>query len=122
NLDARLRRQVREEIRELQRRLRITVVYVTHDQEEALAVSDRIIVMNNGRIAQDGRPGDLYKRPADAFVAGFMGEANRVTGVLERLDGATGGVTIGGIQYTPPNHGLPAGVVKSAVSPEPIMH
>ncbi len=66
NLDARLRRQVREEIRDLQRRLGITVVYVTHDQEEALAVSDRIIVMHDGRIAQDGRPRDLYERPVDA--------------------------------------------------------
>ena len=111
NLDARLRRQVREEIRELQRRLRITVVYVTHDQEEALAVSDRIIVMNNGRIAQDGRPRDLYERPADAFVAGFMGEANRVTGVLERL----------GLQYTLPHRGLPGGVVEVAIRPEAIL-
>ena len=121
NLDARLRRQVREEIRELQRRLRITVVYVTHDQEEALAVSDRIIVMNNGRIAQDGRPRDLYERPADAFVAGFMGEANRVTGVLERLDGETGRVTIGGLQYTLAHRGLPAGVVEVAIRPEAIL-
>src|SRR5438128_5768689 len=121
NLDARLRRQVREEIRELQRRLRITVVYVTHDQEEALAVSDRIIVMNNGRIAQDGRPRDLYERPADAFVAGFMGEANRVTGVLERLDGETGRVTNGGLQYTLPHRGLPAGVVEVAIRPEAIL-
>src|SRR6266516_185313 len=121
NLDARLRRQMREEIRELQRRLRITVVYVTHDQEEALAVSDRIIVMNNGRIAQDGRPRDLYERPADAFVDGFMGEANRVTGVLERLDGETGRVTIGGLQYTLPHRGLPAGVVEVAIRPEAIL-
>ena len=121
NLDARLRRQVREEIRELQRRLRITVVYVTHDQEEALAVSDRIIVMNNGRIAQDGRPRDLYERPADAFVAGFMGEANRVTGVLERLDGATGLLTIGGLRYTLPHRGLSAGVVEVAIRPEAIL-
>ncbi len=64
NLDARLRRQMREEIRELQQRLGLTVVYVTHDQQEAMAVSDRIIVMNAGRIEQQGGPRDLYERPA----------------------------------------------------------
>ena len=121
NLDARLRRQVREEIRELQRRLGITVVYVTHDQEEALAVSDRIIVMNNGRIAQDGAPRDLYERPVDAFVAGFMGEANRVPGRLERLDGETDRVTVGGLVCTLPHRGLPAGSVEVAIRPEAIL-
>ena len=121
NLDARLRRQVREEIRELQRRLGITVVYVTHDQEEALAVSDRIIVMNDGRIAQDGPPRDLYEGPADGFVAGFMGEANRVPGVLERLDGETGRVSIGGLRCTLPHRGLPAGAVDVAIRPEAIL-
>ena len=76
NLDAKLRRHVREEIREIQQKLGLTVVYVTHDQEEALAVSDRIIVMNNAVIAQDGTPRDLYDAPANAFVADFIGEAN----------------------------------------------
>ncbi len=96
NLDARLRRQMREEIRALQQRLGITVVYVTHDQEEALGVSDRIIVMNHAVVAQEGPPRDLYETPDDVFVAGFMGEANRVKGVLRRLDDRTGRVTIGG--------------------------
>ena len=76
NLDARLRRRMRDDIRDLQQGLGLTSVYVTHDQEEALAVSDRIIVMNNGRIAQEGSPADLYERPADAFVADFIGGAN----------------------------------------------
>ena len=76
NLDAKLRRHVREEIREIQQNLGLTVVYVTHDQQEALAVSDRIIVMNRAVIAQDGAPRDLYDAPADAFVADFIGEAN----------------------------------------------
>ena len=80
NLDARLRRQMREEIRDLQQRLGLTVVYVTHDQSEALAVSDRIIVMDKAVIAQEGAPRELYAQPKDAFVAGFMGEANRVRG------------------------------------------
>ena len=75
NLDARLRRSMREEIRALQQRLGLTVAYVTHDQGEALAVSDRIIVMDRGAVAQAGAPAELYERPASAFVAGFMGEA-----------------------------------------------
>jgi iron(III) transport system ATP-binding protein len=75
NLDARLRRSMREEIRSLQQRLGLTVVYVTHDQSEALAVSDHIIVMNQGVIAQAGTPSDLYERPQTEFVAGFMGDA-----------------------------------------------
>jgi iron(III) transport system ATP-binding protein len=75
NLDARLRRSMREEIRALQQRLGLTVAYVTHDQSEALAVSDQIVVMDAGRIAQVGSPRALYERPASAFVAGFMGEA-----------------------------------------------
>ena len=75
NLDARLRRQMREEIRSLQLRLKLTVAYVTHDQSEALAVSDKIIVMHEGKIAQQGSPCELYERPNSEFVAGFMGEA-----------------------------------------------
>jgi len=85
NLDARLRRQMREEIRELQQRLGLTVVYVTHDQQEAMAVSDRIIVMNAGRIEQQGGPRDLYERPATPFLARFMGESNPARGNVRRL-------------------------------------
>ena len=73
NLDARLRRSMREEIRGLQQRLGLTVAYVTHDQEEAMAVSDQIIVMDHGRIAQAGTPRELYERPRSEFVAGFLG-------------------------------------------------
>ena len=75
NLDARLRRQMREEIRVLQQRFKLTVAYVTHDQSEALAVSDKIIVMHQGEIAQEGSPRELYERPRSEFVAKFMGEA-----------------------------------------------
>jgi iron(III) transport system ATP-binding protein len=85
NLDAKLRRRVRQEIRELQQSLRLTVVYVTHDQSEALAVSDKIIVMEAGRIAQQGTPQDLYQRPASRFLADFIGDANLVDG--EVVDG-----------------------------------
>ena len=76
NLDAKLRRQVREENSELQIGLGLTVVYVTHDQEEALAVSDKIVVMDKAKIAQIGTPVDLYDRPNSVFVADFIGEAN----------------------------------------------
>jgi len=75
-LDRKLRGQMQSEIKSLQRRLGITTLFVTHDQEEALALSDRIAVMNEGRIAQIGTPEDLYRRPATRFVAEFIGEAN----------------------------------------------
>ena len=73
NLDAKLRRQVRVEIKELQRKLKITTVIVTHDQEEAMTLGDRIAILNEGRIQQIGTPMDLYERPANQFVAGFLG-------------------------------------------------
>jgi iron(III) transport system ATP-binding protein len=84
NVDAKLRRRVRAEIRDLQRRFGLTAVYVTHDQEEALAVSDRIVVMSQGRIAQIGTPADLYERPNSRFVADFIGDANLIEGRIER--------------------------------------
>ncbi len=83
NLDAKLRRRVRQEIRELQQSLSLTVVYVTHDQSEALAVSDKIIVMEAGRIAQEGTPQQLYGQPASRFLADFIGDANLVDGELQ---------------------------------------
>ena len=113
NLDARLRRSMRDEIRHLQQRLGLTVAYVTHDQSEALAVSDQIIVMEAGRIAQAGTPQDLYERPTSAFVAGFMGEA-----VL--FDGQSlsdGMVQLGPLRLVP-RHFVAPGVVRAAVRPE----
>ncbi len=80
NLDAKLRVRVREELRELQRRLGQTTVYVTHDQEEALALSDRIAVMNEGRVLQVGTPEEIYLRPKNRFVAEFVGVANFLEG------------------------------------------
>ena len=82
NLDAKLRRRVRQEIRELQQSLQLTVLYVTHDQSEALAVSDQIIVMDKGKIAQQGTPQQLYRQPASHFLADFIGDANLVEGEL----------------------------------------
>jgi len=87
NLDAKLRRRVRQEIRELQQSLELTVIYVTHDQEEALAVSDHIIVMDGGRIAQQGTPHELYEAPASRFLADFIGDANLVDGELANGSG-----------------------------------
>jgi iron(III) transport system ATP-binding protein len=80
NLDAKLRSEMRIELRELQSRLGVTSLYVTHDLEEALAMSDRIIVMRAGRIEQSGTPGEIYNHPRTAFVADFVGSANLVTG------------------------------------------
>jgi iron(III) transport system ATP-binding protein len=120
NLDARLRRQMREEIRDLQRRLSLTVVYVTHDQSEAMAVSDRIIVMNKGGIAQAGAPRELYEHPQDVFVAGFMGEANRVRGVLRHVDARLGEVALGPLVLTLPHGGIAAGPIDVAIRPEAI--
>jgi iron(III) transport system ATP-binding protein len=85
NLDARLRVQMRNEIRDLQRRLAISAIYVTHDQEEAMAVSDRIAVMQAGRIVQVGTAEDLYHRPASRFVAQFIGRANLVEARVEEV-------------------------------------
>ncbi|RGS74755.1 ABC transporter ATP-binding protein [Mitsuokella sp. AF21-1AC] len=84
NLDAKLRVEMRNAIKNIQRQIHITTVYVTHDQEEALAVSDRIAVMNNGVIQQIGTPQHIYKRPANVFVAGFIGLSNFLQAKLAR--------------------------------------
>ena len=118
NLDARLRRSMREEIRALQQRLGLTVAYVTHDQGEALAVSDRIIVMDRGVVAQTGTPAELYERPASEFVAGFMGEAM----LFDATRRADGSVQMGGIVVPALAAAASAGdidrPVKVAVRPE----
>lgn len=88
NLDAKLRDQMRIELREIQQRLGVTAVYVTHDQSEAMALSDRIIVMNRGAIEQVGTPEQIYRRPATRFVAEFVGTTNFLNG---RVSGTTAG-------------------------------
>ena len=98
NLDAKLRRQVREDIRELQQELGVTTIYVTHDQEEALAISDKVIVMNNAVIAQEGRPKDLYNNPKTTFVANFIGDANIVKARIETRNENNYDINFGGIQ------------------------
>jgi iron(III) transport system ATP-binding protein len=101
NLDAKLRAEMRVELRELQRRLDITSLYVTHDQEEALAISDRVIVMNGGRIEQIGSPEEIYNRPRSRFVADFVGSANLIKGEVRGPSDAGGTLifeTAGGIR------------------------
>ncbi len=121
NLDAKLRRQVREEIRDLQINLGLTVVYVTHDQEEALAVSDRIIVMRNASIAQNGTPRELYEQPADSFVADFIGEANIIEIDIDSVDSnQRASVDLEGMKLQLDARGLAAGAAKLAVRPNRI--
>ncbi|MBI3455647.1 MAG: ABC transporter ATP-binding protein [Candidatus Rokubacteria bacterium] len=88
NLDAKLRISVRAEIRELQERLGITTVYVTHDQEEALAISDTIAVMQRGTVRQVGTPREIYEQPSDPWVAGFVGQVNLLRATVEAAPGA----------------------------------
>jgi ABC-type Fe3+/spermidine/putrescine transport system ATPase subunit len=94
NLDAKLRVQMRREIRDLQRRLSITTVYVTHDQEEAMAVSDRIAVMNHGSVVQVGTAADLYHRPESEFVAQFVGRVNLIAGRMVAFDRDTARIAL----------------------------
>lgn len=114
NLDARLRREMREEIRDIQQRLGLTVTYVTHDQSEALAVSDHVIVMNQGRIAQHGTPRALYEHPNSHFVANFMGEAVMLKAEVQ-ADGHE--VKLGALTWHSPES-LKPGPVELAIRPE----
>ena len=92
-LDAKIRIALREEIRELQRALHITTVFVTHDQEEALSISDRIVVLNEGRVEQSGTPSAIYNFPRTRFVASFVGTLNQLSG--EVVDKALGQIRVG---------------------------
>ena len=96
NLDAKLRVQMRSIIKKLQRRLGITTIYVTHDQEEALAISDRIAVMNQGRVMQVGTPSEIYAKPENPFVAGFIGVSNFLNCDVTRCEGGMAKVSIKG--------------------------
>ena len=105
-LDAKIRVSLREQIREIQRTLGITTVFVTHDQEEALSISDRIVVLNGGHVEQFGKPFDIYNRPASKFVATFVGTLNTLSARV--TDAASKSVSIGSTTATIP--ALPAGV------------
>ena len=118
NLDERLRRRVRTDIRDLQQRLGFTAVYVTHDQEEALAVSDKIIVMKEGDIAQQGAPETLYRCPASEFIADFMGEANILPCEVEQVAGSEALIRLGNQRYRVPDNGVRAGTARLSVRPQ----
>ncbi|OYU46990.1 MAG: ABC transporter ATP-binding protein [Rhizobiales bacterium PAR1] len=114
NLDAKLREEMQIELRLIQRNLGTTTILVTHDQHEAMALSDRIVVMNKGVIEQVGTPLETYERPASAFVAQFLGKTNEFSGLAT----VAGGITVGGFHYPAPP-GL-SGAVTVFVRPERI--
>ena len=120
NLDAKLRRRVREDIRQLQQKLNLTVAYVTHDQEEALAVSDRIIVMSNAKIAQIGTPRELYEEPSSLFVADFIGDANLIDAEVIEERGERALVRLGPLEVELARRGARKGPVKVAVRPDAV--
>lgn len=113
SVEPRLRHALRDQIRALQQRLGLTVIYVTHDQREALAVSDQVVLMGEGRVVQAGTPQELYQRPVSAFAASFMGEASVLPGQRE----ADGAVFLQGLEL-PGSHPGPQGEVQVAVRPE----
>ena len=120
NLDAKLRRQVREDIREIQQKLGVTTIYVTHDQEEALAISDKVIVMNNAVIAQQGNPKELYNNPQNKFVANFIGDANVVTAEIEKREGNSYKIKLAEMKINIESKNNLEGKVSVALRPEKI--
>ncbi|WP_421916900.1 ABC transporter ATP-binding protein [Mesorhizobium sp.] len=107
-LDANMREDMRVEIKKIQKETGITAIFVTHDQEEALSMSDRIVVMNAGVVEQIGTPGEVYERPATAFVANFLGKANMLPGSVTAMDGAMATIA------------LATGSTVRAASPKPL--
>ena len=119
NLDAKLRVEMRAEIRQLQQQLKITAIYVTHDQEEALAISDRIAVMQEGRVEQIGAPAAIYRTPATPFVAQFMGTTNLLTGVVAGRDGERVRIRVGGQEFAARGaDAAPGAAITFALRPE----
>jgi spermidine/putrescine transport system ATP-binding protein len=119
-LDLKLRREMQFELRELNRELGVTFLYVTHDQEEALAMSDRIAVMDHARIAQLGTPQELYENPRTAFVATFLGESSILEGTARRAEGGWELEQAGGSRLTLPAHPslIDGGPLRVAIRPE----
>jgi putative spermidine/putrescine transport system ATP-binding protein/spermidine/putrescine transport system ATP-binding protein len=121
-LDRNLRGAMQVELREIQRKLDVTTIFVTHDQSEALSLSDRIAVMAEGRVCQLGTPDDVYRLPADRFVASFVGDVNVLRARIERCDGATATVALGSarvkVPATPLGAVAPGATVDLFVRPE----
>jgi len=121
NLDAKLRTHMRVELRKLQERLGITAIYVTHDQDEAMAISDRVLIMKDGKVVQDGTPREIYFLPKTQFVASFIGEINMIQGVVGKVDslGARVVTTDGNTFLTSRNEDLsPGQAVTLGIRPE----
>jgi len=123
NLDAKLREHMRAEIKALQRRTGITFIYVTHDQAEAMALSDRVVVFNKGAVQQVGTPREVYERPANLFVADFMGLVNKLPGTVVGTTGGCARIRIGRqiIQARMNDVSAAAGDVTVAIRPEAIV-
>jgi spermidine/putrescine transport system ATP-binding protein len=118
-LDLKLRKQMQVELKEIQREVGITFLYVTHDQEEALSMSDRIAVMNAGRVIQCGVPEEVYERPQEEFVAGFIGISNLIEGTVD--EGGMVRIANGAVVAAPLPDGCAAGQkVNLSVRPEKI--
>ncbi len=115
NLDANLRVQMRREILDLQRKLALTTIFVTHDQEEANTISDRIAVLNDGIIQQVGSPMELYDEPANRFVAHFLGTANLIDGAVSHKDGTTLFEAVDGTRFPLDGAGIEAGRERTAM-------
>ena len=121
NLDAKVREAVRLELKELQRQLKFTTVYVTHDQAEAMAISDKIVVMDQGVVVQEGSALEIYRTPRTKFVAEFVGQSNFVDGRLVSRNGALGVVDVGGgisVDARIGEHGVRGEAVSLCIRPE----
>ncbi|WP_417766664.1 ABC transporter ATP-binding protein [Stappia sp.] len=121
NLDAKLRDDMQGELRRIQRTVGTTTIMVTHDQAEAMALSDRIAVMNQGKLEQAGSPQEVYDKPASAFVSGFLGKTNLLSGRLQAGGGGSGVLEIAGHHFrAPDDQALVQGPVKVSLRPEHI--
>jgi spermidine/putrescine ABC transporter ATP-binding subunit len=114
-LDRNLRASMQVELKEIQRKLGVTTIFVTHDQSEALSLSDRIAVVAEGRIRQLGTPDEIYRRPVDRFVASFVGDVNVLRARLERIDGAVATVALGAARVLVPSRTLQGAATGSMV-------
>lgn len=120
-LDNKLREDMQREIRRIQQELKITTLYITHDQNEALTMSDRVVVMSNGRIEQAGTPTDVYERPENSFVANFIGATNLIAIKIDDSDRGLGATKAGTKILLPESHGLSRGTeCKAMIRPEHI--
>ncbi len=121
-LDRNLRSAMQVEVKEILRKIGVTTIFVTHDQSEALSLSDRIAVIREGRISQVGTPDEIYRRPNDRFVASFVGDVNVLRARLERIDGATATIALGSARVSVPAGRLaglaPGAMVDLFVRPE----